>query len=234
MAEPSGVNRTELHPVSTNPWLGGMLTARRRTLGAEAAGAGSRLRRRGKAEQWRRQAEATSVSSCSPLLLHIVLRLFAGYLVDLRQRYGREIYSIPIRRGLAARHQISRFVLKDLDLADETIADRGHGLDVSRAPGLIAQQPPQQSDAARQGILSDSGIAPHRVQQFLFRDQLPGVAEQESAGLETLSARPAIASPALKSEELPLSDLHVGEPENKRTYSPSRFHQSSSTPLAGN
>jgi hypothetical protein len=56
---------------------------------------------------------------------------------------------------------------------------RFHGLGRLR---LLIERPPNFADARRQGHVTDIGLTPHRRNELLFGDQLPGVRHQIAQG----------------------------------------------------
>jgi len=101
-----------------------------------------------------------------------------------------------------------------LDLAKPTVADRGHGFDVAGVAGVVAEEAAEQSDAAGEGVFGDRGIAPHRVEKFLFGDQLLRVTEQDQEHAKGLGFDGRHFA-RLREQELALANFDVGEAENK-------------------
>ena len=119
--------------------------------------------------------------------------------------------------------KISRGAFRNLNLAHEPVSDRGHGFDETRLVAVVAQQPPQQPDAACKGTLGNGGIAPYGIQQFFLRDQLLWAAQQEQEDAKRLRLdRQHLA--LLEERELVLANLNVGEAENKGLILHHRFH----------
>ena len=59
---------------------------------------------------------------------------------------------------------------------------------------VVVQCAPQFDGALHQGIVGDEGIRPHRLDQFLFGDQPPGVLHQVFQGFEDLRAKPDLGA----------------------------------------
>src|ERR1035441_8166918 len=75
--------------------------------------------------------------------------------------------------------QCSRGLLRNFNLANESIPDRRHGGDVARLPDVISQRAAQLRDAARERAFCDGSVSPYRVQQLLLRDEFLRVVEKE-------------------------------------------------------
>ena len=97
-----------------------------------------------------------------------------------------------------------------VDQCGEAIAHARHGLDVLLARGFLAQRLPQHRHVVIQVVFLDRRLRPHRVEQFLLRDQPPGVLDQRQERVEHLQTQRDHLTAARESA---LTDIEMKRPE---------------------
>src|SRR5215469_414828 len=119
-------------------------------------------------------------------------------------------------------------VFGNLNMAEEAVADRGHGGDIARLMGVVAEYFAQERDAAGQGVLRDGDVAPDGIEQLFFGDELLWAAQQEEQDAKCLRLHGEHLAVS-RDAELALSNFDISKAENK----PLAFHHELITSLQG-
>lgn len=99
------------------------------------------------------------------------VRTLACGLVDLARRCRCGVRNVPVLwrfNEIAYTHRIwfisllkfSRFTLGHFDFADPAVADSRDGFNEAGVAGFVSEEAAEEGDAAGEGVLGDSGVAP--------------------------------------------------------------------------
>ena len=120
----------------------------------------------------RSDTQAVHVRQCVD---HLLRHALAEILLIVTRAHVRERKNRDRRDVVLRRPDIDVLGRRALDRCDEAIADAGHRLDVLLVCRAIPERLPQHRDVVVQVVFFDSGLRPHRVEEFLLGDQLPGI-----------------------------------------------------------
>src|SRR5215469_5413052 len=111
-------------------------------------------------------------------------------------------------------HLFNEAVFCNFYIAEEAVADCGHGGNEAGLMDVVSEQLSQEREAAGQGVLRDGDVAPDGIEQFFFGDELVRVAEQEEQDAKCLRLHGEHLAVSCEAE-LTFSNFDIGKAENE-------------------